>query len=557
MGLAWRDVPLRGHQAPRPGGRRHEPKAGTGPPGWWGVLGGGADLCGCPLGSPLPRVGAQRGRVAPTASSGLLPPLLQNLPPDPSPALLHPLLMPPPHRHPLGSPLRSCCGARPFPPPPFHRPLLSLLPAPMGAAGRGDSSHPRCCWGRGGPVAAGTHRSTHADRTGTGTCLGRGRHHVSSRGSGWARGTREGVGQRPGDSREPAGGWGHAAGSRMLGTPRGAGDTQGRRHHPATGGFLGEWGSGHRGAGDTAHAWKPGLTLARGGPWVSLGVPNHCGGVLPGELQQRGRRSGTQAAIVSPWHRLPRRDGDPIAAPRHGHIPTAGCGTAARGAKIPPPPFPPPPHLGASQGCSRAGGTPRRGAKPPLPGLVLASPRLQGATTALCDGTRHATRTRPTYPIGLGTACSQGKAGGWSACSTRKRTQRRLRQSLRYRSVCRGGEEDDGERGPGAAPPPPPPAVPQHLPPPLRGRGLGGGAPSWGRGWHLVLAGGCDRVARPPPALWPRLRPRLAHGLGTPLGTGRVDPSELENSAVPSEERLGGGTVPLLLLASPSSLRHP
>lgn len=30
------------------------------------------------------------------------------------------------------------------------------------------------------------------------------------------------------------------------------------------------------------------------------------------------------------------------------------------------------------------------GAKPPLPGLVLASPRLQGATTALCeDGTRH------------------------------------------------------------------------------------------------------------------------------------------------------------------------
>lgn len=269
MGLAWRglprDVPLGGHRAPRPGGRRHEPKAGTGPPGWWGVLGGGADLCGCPLGSPLPRVGAQRGRVAPTASSGLLPPLLQNLPPDPSPALLHPSRTPPPHRHPLGSPLRSCCGARPFPPPPFHRPLLSLLPAPMGAAGRGDSSHPRCCWGRGGPVAAGTHRSTHADRTGTGTCLGRGRHHVSSRGEGWARGTREGVGQRPGEGREPAGGWGHAAGSGVPGTPRGAGDTQGRRHHLATEGFLGEGGWGHRGAGDTAHAWKPGLTLSRGG----------------------------------------------------------------------------------------------------------------------------------------------------------------------------------------------------------------------------------------------------------------------------------------------------
>lgn len=33
------------------------------------------------------------------------------------------------------------------------------------------------------------------------------------------------------------------------------------------------------------------------------------------------------------------------------------------------------------------------GAKPPLPGLVLASPRLQGASTALCeDGTRHTTR---------------------------------------------------------------------------------------------------------------------------------------------------------------------
>lgn len=256
---------------------------------------------------------------------------------------------------------------------------------------------------------------------------------------------------------------------------------------------------------------------------------------------------------MSPRHRLLCRDGDLIAAPRHGHIPTAELRhSSKRGENTPPPP--PPPHLGASQGCSRAGGTPRRGAKPPLPGLVLASPRLQGATTALCDGTRHATRTRPTYPIGLGTACSQGKAGGWSACSTRKRTQRRLRQSLRYRSVCRGGEEDDGERGPGAAPPPPP-AVPQH--PPAAAGTWAGGAPSWGRGWHLVLAGGCDRVARPPPALWPRLRPRLAHGLGTPLGTGRVDPSELENSAVPSEERLGGGTVPLLLLASPSSLRHP
>lgn len=165
MGLAWRglprDVPLGGHRAPRPGGRRHEPKAGTGPPGWWGVL-GGPDLCGCPLGSPLPWVGAQRGRVAPTASSGLLPPLLQNLPPDPSPALLHPLLMPPPHRHPLGSPLRSCCGARPFPPPPSRCTLLSLLPAPMGAAGQGDSSHPRCCWGRGVPVAAGLRGLTEA-----------------------------------------------------------------------------------------------------------------------------------------------------------------------------------------------------------------------------------------------------------------------------------------------------------------------------------------------------------------------------------------------------------
>lgn len=239
-------------------------------------------------------------------------------------------------------------------------------------------------------------------------------------------------------------------------------------------------------------------------------------------------------------------------APTRAHPHRRAPAQQQEGRKYPPPP--PPPHLGASQGCSRAGGTPRRGAKPPLPGLVLASPRLQGATTALCDGTRHATRTRPTYPIGLGTACSQGKAGGWSACSTRKRTQRRLRQSLRYRSVCRGGEEDDGERGPGAAPPPPP-AVPQH--PPAAAGTWAGGAPSWGRGWHLVLAGSCDRVARPPPALWPRLRPRLAQGLGTPLGTGRVDPSELENSAVPSEERLGAGTVPLLFLASPSSLRHP
>lgn len=43
------------------------------------------------------------------------------------------------------------------------------------------------------------------------------------------------------------------------------------------------------------------------------------------------------------------------------------------------------------------GGGPRGGTRPPLPGLVLASPRLQGPTTALCDGTRHATDEVATH----------------------------------------------------------------------------------------------------------------------------------------------------------------
>lgn len=45
----------------------------------------------------------------------------------------------------------------------------------------------------------------------------------------------------------------------------------------------------------------------------------------------------------------------------------------------------------AMRGGEMGGGGPRGGTRPPLPGLVLASPRLQGPTTALCDGTRHAT----------------------------------------------------------------------------------------------------------------------------------------------------------------------
>lgn len=376
-----------------------------------------------------------------------------------------------------------------------------------------------------------------------------------------------GLGVGEGDTgRGRAAPWGQQGASRRMGTrcgERGAGDTQGCWGHPGAQASSSNRGV-PRGMGVGAQGCR------RHGSCLETRPDPGPRGALGESRGPKSLRGGFAWRAAAAWEAVgdaggPRVPVAPAPAPRWGPdrcAPTRAHPhrrlrhSSKRGENTPPP-FPPPPHLGASQGCSRAGGTPRRGAKPPLPGLVLASPRLQGATTALCDGTRHATRTRPTYPIGLGTACSQGKAGGWSACSTRKRTQRRLRQSLRYRSVCRGGEEDDGERGPGAAPPPPPPAVPQHLPPPLRGRGLGGGAPSWGRGWHLVLAGGCDRVARPPPALWPRLRPRLAHGLGTPLGTGRVDPSELENSAVPSEERLGGGTVPLLLLASPSSLRHP
>lgn len=232
MGLAWRglprDVPLGGHRAPRPGGRRHEPKAGTGPPGWWGVL-GGPDLCGCPLGSPLPWVGAQRGRVAPTASSGLLPPLLQNLPPDPIPALLHPSRTPPSPQTPPGIPSAlllwgQALSTAPFP---LHPPLAAA--STHGCSRAGGLLAPQVLLGTGCPGgrgAAGTHRSTHADRTGTGTCLGRGRHHVSSRGSGWARGTR---------GRGRAAPWGRQGASRRMGTrcgEQGAGDTQGCWGHP-------------------------------------------------------------------------------------------------------------------------------------------------------------------------------------------------------------------------------------------------------------------------------------------------------------------------------------
>lgn len=58
------------------------------------------------------------------------------------------------------------------------------------------------------------------------------------------------------------------------------------------------------------------------------------------------------------------------------------------------------------------------------------------------------TRERPTYQIGLGSACSRARAGGSCACLTRKQTQRhcaRLRQNLHYHSVCQGGEEEKGQ----------------------------------------------------------------------------------------------------------------
>lgn len=88
-------------------------------------------------------------------------------------------------------------------------------------------------------------------------------------------------------------------------------------------------------------------------------------------------------------------------------------------------------------------------------GLTMAARTEHGTLRRhTAHGTGH--RQRPTYLTGLGTACSQGKAGGWSACSTPSRTQRRcarVRQSLRYHSVCRGGEEH-GQRAPTATRPP-------------------------------------------------------------------------------------------------------
>lgn len=154
--------------------------------------------------------------------------------------------------------------------------------------------------------------------------------------------------------------------------------------------------------------------------------------------------------------------------------------------------------------------------------------------------TAHGTRwrLRPTYPIGLRTACSQGKAGGWSACWTPKRTQRRcarLGQNLRYRSVCRGGEEEDGQHGPTTA---------RHH-----------RAVSWGRS---VLGTGLA-----PRAVTAGLVPScpmavLGFGVsGGDRGWGGLSPQSLRTppSISSDEERLRVGT--LLFLASPPSTTAP
>lgn len=134
--------------------------------------------------------------------------------------------------------------------------------------------------------------------------------------------------------------------------------------------------------------------------------------------------------------------------------------------------------------------------------------------------TAHGTRwrLRPTYPIGLRTACSQGKAGGWSACWTPKRTQRRcahLGQNLRYRSVCRGGEEEDGQHGPTTA---------RHH-----------RAVSWGR--SVLGTGLAPRAVTA--GLVPSC-PMAVLGFGVSGGDrewGGFEPTELENSSIHLQRR--------------------
>lgn len=203
------------------------------------------------------------------------PPSCKICPPTPS------LLSCTPHGHPLptDTPWDPLC-ALVVGPGPFHRPLPAAPSSrccqhPWVQQGRGTPRTPRAAgdgvsrWPRGcGDSQKHTCRQDRdrdmprkrpTPRLQPGLGVGE---RDTGKGSGSALG-KAGSQQEDGDTLRGAGRRGHPG---VLGTPRGAGDTQGCRHHPATEGFLGEGGLGHRGAGDTAHAWKPGLTLARAGP---------------------------------------------------------------------------------------------------------------------------------------------------------------------------------------------------------------------------------------------------------------------------------------------------
>lgn len=181
-----------------------------------------------------------------------------------------------------GGPL-STLPARPdpFPPPrlPHWPPALPASPSrsrlrPRGAVVPGGvPCVPGGCRGRGrhrAPWGEG-HISKHADRTGT--CLGRGRHHVSSTGS-RGSGAGEGQGDKGTGWAEPwaPSGWARQQGDGGHGREEGAGGCPGWSQHgggtgiiqvPQEGGFGAQGCRRHGSCLETPHF--PGLIPARGG----------------------------------------------------------------------------------------------------------------------------------------------------------------------------------------------------------------------------------------------------------------------------------------------------
>jgi len=197
----------------------------------------------------------------------------------------------------------------------------------------------------------------------------------AARAQGWARGKgmRGRGGQSPGEPRD-------MAGRGVLGVPRPV--PAGSWHHP---GIVGR---GTRGTevqetqltpgNPSPPRPDPGRSQERG-PRLVTRVPNHRARRLRSQGLPGGGSGMERGAAATPAARRPT--GSSAAGRRAGERGEEGCHGAGRRLE----------HPNARRSGAGRGG-PLGGTRPPLPGLVLASPRLQGPTTALCDGTRHATR---------------------------------------------------------------------------------------------------------------------------------------------------------------------